>query len=59
MESESESPEDFAESMKDINALWNHDPEAKHSVMDAHLINLLRTLGYGAGCNVFEDAKKF
>lgn len=59
-------PEEFAKAMKDIsNKLANppkdlpyYDEEDAHMEMDDLMCDLLRSLGYGDGVDIFENTDK-
>lgn len=47
-------PEQFKDRMEAISQDFGGDPEAAHARADHLLIECLRALGYGAGCDIFE-----
>lgn len=57
-------PEEFKERMNEIkpdpsNNFYNYDVETSHSKMDDLMCELLRSLGYGEGIDIFEAAEKW
>ena len=52
-------PEQFAENMKIVAERYRGDTEAVHSVADNLLVACLRALGYGDGCDIFDNLPKW
>ena len=52
-------PEKFSESMSHLLSKHSGDPEAFHSCADDLICELLNSLGYGEGVNIFLDAEKY
>lgn len=55
------SPEEFARTMLAVKSEQydeNNDIENCHIVMDSVMMHLLRSLGYGAGVDIFEGTSK-
>ena len=48
-------PESFKERMEAIRDSKNYDTEIKHILADKLMCDLLRSLGYGAGIEVYES----
>ena len=51
------SPKEFSEKMQTIAEV--RDPEEGHSKMDDLMCELLKSLGYGEGVEIFEDVEKW
>lgn len=51
------SPEQFDAKMREIAAQW--DQEGRHAEADELMVEVLRSLGYGAGCDVYEKMSKW
>lgn len=52
-------PAQFEERMRTIEKGLAGDPEPRHRHFDCCLIETLRSLGYGAGCDIYEAAEKW
>lgn len=56
-------PEEFEARMLQIKEKMETDPwideEETHGEMDALMENVLRSLGYGAGCDIFDNTPKW
>lgn len=52
------SPEEFAEKIERIRHNCD-DVELRHGEMDSAMVKLLRSLGYGAAMNIFENTPKY
>lgn len=50
-------PEEFANFMKDV--ADPDDPEMAHELADAKMVEILESLGYEAGCKIFDTMKKW
>lgn len=48
-------PEEFYEEMLRLKMEYSDDEELVHINMDGVMLELLRSLGYGAGCDVFDS----
>lgn len=48
-------PEEFYQEMLRLQTEYKDDEELVHICMDNRMLELLRSLGYGAGCDVFEN----
>ena len=46
-------PEAFAKLMAKFDK--NHDTEEKHIAMDRLMTQVLRSLGYGSGCDIYDN----
>jgi hypothetical protein len=53
------SPTDFATRMQFIQSQSSKDREGAHSDADELLVAVLRELGYGKGCDVYERMVKW
>ena len=53
------SPEEFKNRMCDICARYDDDVEMRHQDMDGLMAQVLTTLGYGEGINIFDDTYKW
>lgn len=51
------SPEEFKQRMLDIRK--GYSKELGHVVMDELMIQILRSFGYGEGCDIFDNAPKW
>ena len=53
-------PEKFAEEMRELSEECSHgDPELAHVRMDELMCKVLKTLGYGEGVDIFDNAHKW
>lgn len=55
-------PEEFKQAMTDAYRYWweaEHDEEYVHHNMDDIMCDLLRSLGYGEGIDIFENTPKW
>jgi hypothetical protein len=56
-------PEQFAEKMRELfprpGGMPHYDTDAAHAQADRLLCQVLRSLGYGDGVTIFEDADKW
>lgn len=56
-------PEEFKETMKNAICTYKFngelDEELTHNVMDHIMCDLLRSLGYGEGIDIFDDTPKW
>lgn len=52
-------PRDFEVRMSEIALVDGRDPEMAHDKMDSLMVECLRALGYGDGCDIFENQKKW
>lgn len=52
-------PKEFVAEMNRITVQKAHDTESMHGDMDYLLVQVLRSLGYKKGCDVFDAAKKW
>ena len=50
-------PKEFADKMRKIKEEYSDDLEERHICMDGLMLDLLITLGYIEGCQVFVDTK--
>lgn len=53
------SPRSFAHRMQKLYEEYGGDREAVHAEMDDLMCNLLRSLGYGKGVEIFESTDKW
>ena len=53
------SSEDFESEMIKLRIRYRYDPEAFHTHADELMCNLLRTYGFGAGVDIFENTDKW
>lgn len=52
-------PAEFKERMQKIKDVAGNDKEADHGNADDLLIECLRSLGYGEGCDIYEQIEKW
>jgi hypothetical protein len=52
-------PDEFAEKMREIKKCYGHDRENRHWEMDGLLCDMLKSLGYAEGVEIFEDTEKW
>ncbi|MCR8982653.1 hypothetical protein P4V86_19365 [Brevibacillus laterosporus] len=52
-------PDEFEKRMKEIFPKGSYDEEIAHQKADELMCDLLRSLGYGSGVEVFEKASKW
>lgn len=52
-------PRAFANRMESIRDKWSKDRECMHVEADELLVEALRSLGYGDGCDIFERMDKW
>ena len=52
-------PEEFAERMREIVERYGCDAESSHGAMDGIMCELLKSLGYEEGVNIFGNSKRF
>lgn len=50
-------PKEFADKMRELKKEYSDDLEERHILMDELMLDLLITLGYIEGCQVFADTK--
>lgn len=50
-------PEEFAAEMARLQKEYEDDEELVHICMDNTMLELLRALGYGKGCDIFDNTK--
>lgn len=53
------SPKEFADKMQKLLALNSDDEEGTHRNADALMCQVLRSLGYEVGVEIFEEMKKW
>lgn len=51
-------PEEFATRMEECRK-FSGDPEICHGQADDLMLECLRSLGYGTGCDIFEDLPRW
>lgn len=59
MENEIMTPEEFAETMQSILEHYESDFETRHCRMDALMVDVLESLGYGEGTHIFRYTPKW
>ena len=47
-------PEEFAKHMQELQEEYDDDIEERHQLMDDYMLKVLRSLGYGEGCDIFD-----
>lgn len=52
-------PEEFALKMKEIETVYEDDPEVSHSKMDDLMCEVLESLGYIDGVAIFEESGRW
>lgn len=52
-------PEEFKRTINALHSMFEHDPERFHKHADELMCELLRSFGYGAGIDIFENTKKW
>lgn len=52
-------PDDFEKKMTELNEKYSDDPELCHQYMDELMMELLESLGYTAGVDIFNNAHKW
>ena len=53
------SPAEFATRMRQIAEIYRYDEEAVHVAMDNLMCDLIKSLGYGEGVEVFDNTYKY
>ncbi len=52
-------PADFKAAMRKIADIDGEDPEVAHCKSDALMMRVLYSLGYGDGCDIFEEMTRW